>query len=309
MKLIANPAAGGGRVGREWETIRDTLRSVFPDLQLVRTTATGHATELAVRAIDDEQHTELLSLGGDGTHSEVAAGIAASKAAPGTIAFGALHGGTGGDFSRLLGRGELLDQALRLRDGPRAAIDLGRVRWDGGERVFLNEVSFGMSAAVCANVNNSGKRLGGKATFLIQTLRTLATYRPQPVEITVDGETFTPGPIQTALFCNGRWAGGGMQFAPNALLDDAALDLTVIRDPSTLRALRSAPALYNGRLLDQPHVSGHRGAEFAIRSLGEPLWIEADGEVLGHTPATIEVMPAALVLLGAPLTALGPDSG
>ncbi len=298
MRLIANPAAGGSTVRRQWDEILETLRDVFPGLDAVQTRHVGHGTELAREAIE-AGHDNLLSLGGDGTHSEVAAGIA-SVETDRTIALGVLHGGTGGDFSRLLGRGTLREQAERLRDLPAKPIDLGRVRYQGGERVFLNEVSFGMSAAICVSVNKSRKRLGGQATFLIHTLKTLATYKPQAVEIDVDGEILQPGPIQSVLACNGQWAGGGMRFAPRAGLADGAFDLTVIRDAPTLQAIRLTPKLYNGQLLEQPQVDSARGRRIGIKSLGEPLWIEADGEVLGTTPAVVEVLPGALNLMGAP---------
>ena len=296
MKLIANPAAGGGSVGKDWDGVVSTLRTVFPDLEAVQTQQQGHGRDLALQAIS-EGHDAVLSLGGDGTHSEVAAGIAASEQ---SVPLGILHGGTGGDFSRLLGRGTLLEQALRLRDEPEAAIDLGRATWDGGERVFLNEISVGMSAAICERVNKSRKTLGGKGTFLLYTVRTLANYVPQPIEVVVDGRVHRPGPIQTAIVCNGQWAGGGMRFAPNARLGDGEFDLTIIRDAPTLKALRLTPHLYNGKLLEQPQVDDDRGRSFEIRSLGEPLWVEADGEVVCQTPLTVEVLPGALRLMGAP---------
>lgn len=299
MRLIANPAAGGGSVGRDWDAIVDELRGVFPDLQAVRTERTGHGTDLATQAVADG-HTEILSLGGDGTHSEVAAGIAAAESDT-AISLGILHGGTGGDFSRLLGRGSFREQATRLRDRPARPIDLGRATWEGGERVFLNEISVGMSAAICASVNTSRKLLGGTVTFLTHTLKVLVRYRPQAIEIVVDGEqTLRPGPIQTAILCNGQWAGGGMHFSPRARLSDGKLDLTVIRDAPTLKALRLTPHLYNGKILDQPQVDWARGEHFSIRSLGEPLYVEADGEVVCQTPLEVQILPGALLLMGAP---------
>ncbi len=299
MQLIANPAAGGGAVGRRWDEVVRTLRAVFPDLEAVRTERRGHGTELARQAVR-AGHDALLSLGGDGTHSEVAAGIAAEDAT-GRIRLGTLHGGTGGDFSRLVGRGPLDEQARRLRDLPAHPIDLGRVTWgDGRSRVFLNEVSFGMSARICAEVNRSSKRLGGRLTFLTQTLKVLAAYRCQPVRIRVDDRVLEPGPVQTVLFCNGQWAGGGMHFAPRARLADGLLDVTVIREPGLIRSLRAAPHLYDGALLDQPHVDFDRGARLEIATLGEPVGIEADGEVLGEIPARVEVLPGAVSLMAAP---------
>ena len=306
MILIANPAAGGGRIRKQWTQILATLRPIFPDLKTVQTSRMGEGKDLAMQAIADG-HRGLISLGGDGTHSEVASGIYASGLGT-EVSLGTLHGGTGGDFCRMLGKGSLAERALRLRELPEALIDLGCVTWteNGTEksRVFLNVCSIGMGATVCANVNDSKKRLGGTVTFFTQTIRTLVTYKAQPVVVDVDGREIKPGNVQTIQVCNGRWAGGGMKFAPQALLDDGALDLTIIGETGPLASARFAPKLYNGRVLESPHVHGGRGARIRIQSLGIPLLVEADGEVVGTTEAVFTVVPGALKLMGAPQQAL-----
>ena len=302
MILIANPAAGGGKVRKQWTQILATLRPIFPDLKTVQTSRVGEGKDLAVQAIADG-HRGLISLGGDGTHSEVASGIHASGLGT-EVSLGPLHGGTGGDFCRMLGKGSLAERALRLRELPSSTIDLGCVTWTehGTEksRVFLNECSIGMGATVCAKVNNSKKRFGGTVTFFTQTIRTLATYKAQPVNVLVDGREIRPGNVQTIQVCNGRWAGGGMKFAPSALLDDGELDLTIIGETGPLDSARFVPKLYNGRVLQASHVHGDRGTQIRIQSLGVPLLIEADGEVLGTTEAVFTVIPGALKLMGAP---------
>ena len=70
---------------------------------------------------------------------------------------------------------------------------MGRARFtddDGnqGERVFINIASFGMNGLVCALVNESSKKLGGKATFFMSTLRALTKYKPARITIAADGE-------------------------------------------------------------------------------------------------------------------------
>lgn len=299
MKLIANPRAGAGKVGREWEQTLATLRGVFPALEAVQTEAIGHAAELA-RAAVAEGHTEVLSLGGDGTHSEVAQGLAASGAPAGTLGLGVLHGGTGGDFSRLLGRGTLDEQARRLRDVPAAPIDLGRVRYEGGERVFLNEVSFGISADVCEAVNRAGKGVAGRYAFFGSLLSALTRFRAVEVEVVVDGKVLGSGRALAVLVGNGRWAGGGMPFTPDARLADGQFDVIAVWSARVPSLVRSAAHLYDGRLGARSHCQIGRGRVVELRTGGVPFGIEADGEVLGSHPHQVEVLPGAIRLLGAP---------
>jgi YegS/Rv2252/BmrU family lipid kinase len=301
MLLIANPSAAGGRIGREFHTITSQLRTVFPGLETTLTAGVGDGAPIAAQAARDG-HTQVLSLGGDGTHSEIAAGLASTDL---DVQLGILHGGTGGDFSRLLGRGTLVEQARRLADGPAGLIDLIEVAWTdpsgaSKSRIALNEVSLGMAGEVCARVNQSSKRLGGTATFLMQTLRVLLSYRPQPIQVTIDDEVFEPGRIKTVLVCNGQWAGGGMHFAPNARLADGLLDLVIILDAPTVPAIRMMPDLYNGRIVGHPLVQHRQGRQIAVKSLGKPLMVEADGEVLHTTPLTLSVMPSRLPMMGIP---------
>ena len=73
--LIVNPAASGGRVGREWTGYEARIREALGDtLQCVFTKAQGHGVELARAAVKGGAKT-LISLGGDGTHHEVLNGL------------------------------------------------------------------------------------------------------------------------------------------------------------------------------------------------------------------------------------------
>ena len=65
--LIVNPAAAGGRVGREWTTLEARIREALGDsLQCVWTERQGHGVELARDAVTQGSKT-VISLGGDGT--------------------------------------------------------------------------------------------------------------------------------------------------------------------------------------------------------------------------------------------------
>jgi diacylglycerol kinase family enzyme len=53
--------------------------------------------------------------------------------------------------------------------------------------------------------------------------------------------------------------------------------------------------VYRGEHLPHPDIRLAKRAKVSV-SGPVPLLVEADGEVLGHTPATFEVLPAALRL-------------
>ena len=95
MKVIANPCAGFGR-GRS--CIRKLRRRAHElGLEVVETTAPGHATELAKESISTGAR-RLAVMGGDGTISEVVDAATGSQ-----TELAILSVGTGNDVARSLG--------------------------------------------------------------------------------------------------------------------------------------------------------------------------------------------------------------
>ena len=303
--VILNRAAGGGQVGRHELSMERTLRERLGPIELVRTQGPGDGLRRARLAVEQGADT-LLSIGGDGTHSEVVNGIMAAHPEPGQVAFGVIHAGTGGDFRRLLRQGNTLEETLDLFSHPRVErIDLGRVRFTTGngepdQRYFLNLASAGLGGHIDRIANRSSKRLGGKATFLMATLRALASYQAPKVRLTVDGVELPPLALSSLVVANGRYAGGGMKLAPRATLNDGLLDVAVIGDGDLKEQLRLLPKLYDGTYIDSPLVEVFRCQSLSAVPCdpdGEPAWLDIDGESPGRLPARFDVIPGALTLL------------
>jgi diacylglycerol kinase (ATP) len=107
------------------------------------------------------------------------------------------------------------------------------------------------------------------------------------------------GPLVFATAANGRYFGGGMHVAPQAVPDDGLLDVVVVRDAPRTRLLTQIPSIYKGTHLDKPEVRVGRGARIEADAEPGQVWIELDGEPLGTLPATFEVLPGALAWIGA----------
>lgn len=298
---VVNPAAAGGKVGRNWDALRAQLVEHLGPVRFALTQATGDATRLATEAVHSGARV-VLSLGGDGTHGEVAAGL---HAAGGRPTMGILPAGTGGDFRRNLQHGAtLLSSAAALPTARATPVDLGRVDYGDHARIFLNLAGLGMSGQVDRYVNASSKRLGGKITFLWCTLKALARFRPPLVRITVDGVDEGEHRIFTVIVANGRWAGGGMLFAPDARLDDGLFDVAVIPKRPIFKALAGVPGLYSGRYLQAPDIHFWRAREVLIEPVDDhPALLDIDGESPGQAPARFTILPSAIELLdlGQPL--------
>jgi YegS/Rv2252/BmrU family lipid kinase len=227
-------------------------------------------------------------VGGDGTINEVVNGVAGTGAELAVI-----HAGTAEDFGRTHGLPDRFDDAVRVAlEGEPRTIDLGRVAFAGGERLFANVSSTGMSGAVARRANGMTKALGGRATFYYALTREFLVWKNTEVTVRVDGAE-RRGRMHDVIVANGRWHGGGMKLAPDARPDDGLFDVVTIGDASKLDFVTTSPKLYSGKYLAHPKVEALRGATVEVES-AEPMPIELDGEPVGTTPARFEVVPGAL---------------
>ncbi len=205
------------------------------------------------------------------------------------------------DFVRTYGIPTKFDDAVRVAlDGTPRTIDAGRVRyrtWAGedAERWFANVGSVGMSGAVAQRANGMSKALGGKVTFFYALTRVFLEWENTEVTVRLDdGER--RGRMHDVIVANGNWHGGGMKLAPDARPDDGSFDVVLIGDVSKVDFLTTAPKIYKGAHVHHPKVEVLRTRAVAVEA-DETLPIELDGEQVGTTPATFEVVAGALRVL------------
>ena len=308
--FVVNPRSAAGATLRRFEHVRHRFQArlaqqgAIVDVKL--TERPRHATELARQAVKEGADV-VVAVGGDGTNNEVINGFFDDDGAriEAKTAFGVVTSGTGGDFRRAFGWStEPLDDLERLARMTPRRIDLGRMRCvdDKGQPVlrhFVNISSFGMSGVVVDVVNKGGKRLGAKLSFMAGSVKTMASYQAQSVEVAIDD-----GPPSTELMslfavCNGQYFGGGMWVAPDSLPDDGVFDTVLIRGGGVGFWLRHGLKIYTGRHKHMPEVTIARCKKVhaAPATPGDKVYIDLDGEQPGLLPATWEILPAAIDLL------------
>jgi diacylglycerol kinase family enzyme len=87
-----------------------------------------------------------------------------------------------------------------------------------------------------------------------------------------------------------------MRQTPDALPDDGLFDITVIREMGKIEIIRSLQLLYDGTIMSHPKVDGYRSNNLKVTS-DSLLYIEADGESLGHTPVEFSIIPSAVNII------------
>ncbi|MCA9532111.1 MAG: diacylglycerol kinase family lipid kinase [Myxococcales bacterium] len=301
--VIANPHGRGGWVGLHWHRLSADIRAVLgQEVKFLQTQSIGDGVRCAREAVEAGA-TTLVSFGGDGTHSEVSDGIMRAGAGD-RVSLGILHAGTGGDFRRMLANTDDLTAACRtIALSEPATVDCGWVEYqteDGGSRGrhFLNIASLGMGGLVDRFVNESKHRLRGGPAYALATLRANSVYRPAEVELEVDSEPVGTFTISNICVCNGRWAGGGMMFAPDARLSDGLLDVVVLEAASTLRSLPMMRGLYKGTHTRSALVHVFQGQRVRVTPRRHTAYMDIDGEAPGIAPASFQVRANALRVHG-----------
>jgi len=203
------------------------------------------------------------------------------------------------DFLRTYGIPSKLEDAVRVAvGGATRTIDVGRVEfrtWEGGTetRHVANVGSVGMSGAVAQRANGMSKALGGRVTFFYALVRVFFEWDNTDVVVELDGGEVRSGRMHDVIVANGQWHGGGMWLAPEAEPDDGLFDVVLIGDIEKVEFVKAVGRIYRGTHLTHPKVDLVRSARVRVDA-PEHLPIELDGEQVGTTPVTFEVVPRAL---------------
>jgi diacylglycerol kinase (ATP) len=293
--FVVNPAAGGGKAQKVWARVRPQLDEFGP-WACATTERPGHAAEVA-RTAATEGYQRVVAVGGDGTLSEVVHGLVGTVAVVGLV-----PGGSANDFARSVGLPSdpvlAAEVAMLGRTRP---IDVGEIRIGGRSRYFINVAGLGFDAEVLQTISPYPKGLGATVPYVLGILKMLWRYRPVPMELILDGNSFERKVLLAAV-ANGKRYGGGMLIAPDARDDDGVFDVCVAGDVCPIEVVQLLPKIYSGGHRNHPKVEFFRCRELQVRAAA-PVGCQVDGDLVGHLPARFLVHPARLLFTGGKLEA------
>jgi YegS/Rv2252/BmrU family lipid kinase len=290
VKIIVNPAADGGRLGREWPQIAERLGGCGLSAPVVFTEAPWHATELAAEAVSEGVQRVVVA-GGDGTVYEAAEGL--HRAGGGELAI--LPLGTGNDGARTLGIPSDLEEAARAAvEGRIRSVDLIRI----GDHVVFNAIGVGLTG----DINDRAMRikaakiplLRGILVYLVAALSALFRYQMQRVRMVTEDQNYE-GTMLILAVHGGPTTGGGFALTPAAVPDDGLLDACLVEDVGPLGRLMRLAAAMKGAL-GEKRGTHELQAPWLELHFNKPLPAHLDGNSVTLEPplARFEVVPGAL---------------
>jgi diacylglycerol kinase (ATP) len=266
----------------------------------VMVTGENRAAGLKAKRAGAQGYEAIVVCGGDGTIFDVIQGLAGSAVPLGIIPFGT---------------GNVMAQNLKIPKDPAAAarwilhshprsVGLGRITCCtvGGREswLFAMAAGMGMHASLMSEARRSGKNRVGRAAYFAAGGRLLLNHPVRSFDLQI---TTTNGSVIEAQVCEAlavrvaelnRWrTGGGLDFP--------FLRLATVEGASRSRlALASFEALFRGGGARDREPAANAAAIYrdVVRvvckpspdqTYDPPIAVQADGEVLGASCATIEM--------------------
>lgn len=313
--IICNPAAGRGRLLRQWHAVQQALRESGVKFELAMTAAPLDATRLAREA--SGRFCGVVAVGGDGTVHEVGSGLLQASGEQPTLPMALIPLGSGDDFAKMIPPqapvgGKCFDwreAVAKLARGQTQRFDCARVAgWthadgaaasqDGGAQYLINGMDLGFGAQANRNMASMPFFMKGFAAYLGAILKTLVNIPQLRLRVQIDDD----GPVQitttmTAI-SNGRSFGGSFWVTPQALADDGQLDVLLVQALGRMAILGLIPKITKGQHVADPRLRIVRARRVLIQS-EQAFNVEVDGE-MPFAPLRrlqVDVLPGRLTVV------------
>jgi diacylglycerol kinase (ATP) len=265
------------------------------DTSTVVTEMRGHGVLLAEEAA--AKGVELvLSVGGDGTAREVAAGLAGTDSALGII-----PAGTGNSSYRALfgdTRWQVwLGSALAMGDLGARRVDLLQVEPTG--ELSLLGFSIGWFAEII-DLAAADRTTPGPDKYATAAMKVAQAPGRFSAHVALDGTTLADGELGLLAVGGSPVRGSVFPVLPRSRMDDGLLDVMTVAAVESAGFSEMLDLVMNGTHLDDDRVHWGQGQTVSVRA-GSTLPAEIDGDPwdrhLGET--TMSVAPGALVVVPA----------
>jgi diacylglycerol kinase (ATP) len=290
LYVVFNPAAGNAGAADIHRLLRQCAATTGWSYEVYTTTGLESVAGLTCAAC--QQATDLVvAAGGDGTVAGVVNGLIGSG-----IPLGIIPLGTGNGLARALGIPLTPKEAIDLLTGDHLLMELDALQV--GERYFLLNVSAGVSSRSMRATGQAQKRRFGILAYAWSLLRQMAGFEQRRFRLEIDGHTaevraaeimVTNGaPVKAPLFPLG----------PRERFSDGVFEVYILTAHSLSDRLRTIWNLLFNRANRKTNLRLWRlRTRLKIETIGEPLEVQADGEVLGFTPVEVRVVQSALSVI------------
>ncbi len=277
IQLFVNPRAGSRPLARV-----GALRAAFESLGAQVLLTESRSDRLVV----DDRADHVCAVGGDGTLRHV---VDAVRRTGRPIAISAYPAGTVNLLAMeyAYSRDPQIFARRVLASGERLPLHAARI----GPIPLLVCASIGPDSYAVAALSPRGKRLIGRAAYLLAFAATLIRWRRATILVEHDGQRTA---CEAVYIAKGRYFAGRWSFAPRARAGDPLLHVITLRHATRGAFLRFAWALLRHRPVDQ--LAGVACFTCTALSLSSDaaLPLQADGDIVARLPLSITLEAEAV---------------
>jgi diacylglycerol kinase (ATP) len=288
--VVFNPVAGNAA---DADLVREALAKYFPQprwaAEIYETTGKEDVAAICCDACK-RGASMVVSAGGDGTLVGVANGLV-----NGDVPLGILPLGTGNDLARILNIPLKLEDALSVLAGENTTIKVDALKV--GDRFFLSNVSVGITPHMMGETKPEQKKRFGRLAYIWTAITHSSLFQLHRYSLTIDGQRQSVNASEVIVSNTTMLESLPQLFGPPENLNDGKLEVYLI----TARTLRDYLRMLVDLLLPGKQAAElfHIGVKenILIESRGRSRLVQADGEVIGHTPVKVELAPKAVQVI------------
>ena len=256
------------------------------------------------RAACERGASLVVSAGGDGTLVGVANGLVHRP-----VPLGILPLGTGNALARALLIPLKLDEAVKLLVSDHAVMEMDALKV--GERYFFSNVSVGISAEVMHDTKSASKKRFGRLAYVMAMVKRTSIFKLQRYTLTLDGQSWPIRAAEVLISNNTLLEEPPFLFGLPETLSDGQLEVYVVTAHTPDDYLRLAWDSFSrpGRAAAKiSHWTAKQNAR--IEAIRRSTLVQADGEMIGHAPVEIQLVPKAIqVIMPKPASVLPANGG
>jgi diacylglycerol kinase family enzyme/membrane-associated phospholipid phosphatase len=239
--------------------------------------------------------TRIVAAGGDGTVGLVAQCLARRRKRAPAVSLAIVPAGTTNLLARELGIPMDPEKAIAIAAEAARAIDLDAILVN--RRYVFTQVGVGPDALMIRDTARESQVKIGRLAYLLTFAKRARGFHPRWFTIKFDGQEVHERAQQLIAANAGSVGSPPFTWGPRIDPSDGTIDLCVFQAE---RPIDLGKVLW--RLFTNSHRQDEQSKFYRVRSCAvidspRPVLVQGDGEIVGRTPVTLRVVPAALRVL------------
>ena len=269
--IVLNPVAGKGNPEEILETVRGVIGQ--GNFEVYRTTGKESIREVVQVALQQDELKWVAAIGGDGTVSQVADGVAETD-----TFLAIIPAGTGNALAQELGIPQDFEEACRLLVEPARYRPIDAVLV--GKQYFLLQMGIGLESATMQETSSAQKNKWGPLAYLWTAVKEALGWQPYQFTLSIDGKKQKVKASELVVANASHIGIMGLKWQDEIAPDDGRIDIAVVRARSLLDYAHVIIALAQGEQDRSEHIRFFSAKKEIQLDAEEHLPIHGDGEML-----------------------------